>query len=160
MELTILDVDFDDPVHCAGIVSVLNSYASDPVGGGKPLSEDVQKRLVPALRTHPTALVLLAFANRQPAGLAICFFGLSTFQARALLNVHDLAVMPEFRGKGIGRGLLDAIEARAIQRQCCKITLEVQDDNEPALGLYRSFGFGDVVYGDSASTRFLSKRLS
>jgi ribosomal protein S18 acetylase RimI-like enzyme len=159
MELEIHEIDYSDPVHCEGIVNVLNSYASDPIGGGEPLSEDVQERLVSVLRKHPTALVLLAFTERMPIGVAICFFGLSTFQAQRLLNVHDLAVLPEYRGKGVGRALLDAVEARAIRNACCKITLEVQDDNRQALGLYRNFGFGDFVVGTSAHTRFLSKPL-
>jgi GNAT superfamily N-acetyltransferase len=132
MELETCEADFSDPVHCAGIVEVLDSYAKDPVGGGAPLSPDARARLVPALRDHPTALVLLAFADRRPVGVAVCFFGLSTFQARPLLNIHDLAVVPESRGRGVGRALLE---------------------------LYESFGFGDFVVGDSAPTRFLAKPL-
>ena len=110
MELETCEADFSDPVHCAGIVEVLDSYAKDPVGGGAPLSPDARARLVPALRDHPTALVLLAFADRRPVGVAVCFFGLSTFQARPLLNIHDLAVVPESRGRGVGRALLEAAQ--------------------------------------------------
>jgi ribosomal protein S18 acetylase RimI-like enzyme len=159
MELETCEADFSDPVHCAGIVEVLDSYAKDPVGGGAPLSPDARARLVPALRDHPTALVLLAFADRRPVGVAVCFFGLSTFQARPLLNIHDLAVVPESRGRGVGRALLEAAQDRARRRRCCKLTLEVQDNNQRARALYESFGFGDFVVGDSAPTRFLAKPL-
>jgi len=159
MELEILDTDFNDPAHCAGIVDVLDSYASDPVGGGKPLSRDVRERLVAGLRDHPTALVLLAFADQRPVGVAVCFFGFSTFAARPLLNIHDLAVVPDCRGNGIGRALLSAAEAHARRRGCCKLTLEVQDDNRRARALYESFGFADFIVGNSAPTRFLSKPL-
>jgi len=158
-KLEIDAADFANPAHAAAIVEVLDSYASDRVGGGKPLAADVRERLVPALREHPTALVLLAFAGGRAVGVAVCFFGFSTFQARPLLNVHDLAVVPEHRGEGIGRALLEAAEARALSRGCCKLTLEVQDDNAPARTLYQRFGFEDVVYGDSATTRFLAKPL-
>ena len=158
MRLEIHEADFADPAHSAGFLEVLNSYASDPIGGGAPLSADVRRRLVPALRDHPTALVLLAFADRRPVGLAVCFLGFSTFQARPLLNVHDLAVLPELRGNGIGRALLAAAQARAVARGCCKLTLEVQDANIRARGLYASFGFSDFVVG-SSPTRFLSKAL-
>jgi ribosomal protein S18 acetylase RimI-like enzyme len=159
MELEICEADFSDPSHCAGIVEVLDSYASDPVGGGKPLSPEVRARLAPALRDHPSALVLLAFSDRRPVGIAVGFFGLSTFQARPLLNIHDLAVVPECRGRGVGRALLEAAEARALGRACCKLTLEVQDDNRRARALYESFGFADFAIGDSAPTRFLTKPL-
>jgi ribosomal protein S18 acetylase RimI-like enzyme len=156
----IVEADFADPAHCAGIVEVLNSYAADPVGGGKPLASEVRERLAPALRDHPSALVLLALVGDRPAGVAICFFGFSTFQARPLLNIHDLAVVPQHRGRGIGRGLLAAAEDRAISHGCCKLTLEVQDDNSRARALYESFGFSDFVVGESATlTRFLTKPL-
>jgi GNAT superfamily N-acetyltransferase len=158
MQLTIHEADFTNPTHCAGIVDVLNSYATDPVGGGKPLTPDVRARLVPALQEHPTALVLLAFAEQRAVGVAVCFFGFSTFQARPLLNIHDLAVVPEHRGKGIGRALLNAAEAQARRRGCGKLTLEVQDANQRARALYASFGFADFVVNHSA-TRFLSKPL-
>ncbi len=160
MQIEICEASFGDAAHCAGIVDVLDSYAADPVGGGVPLSAEVRARLIAGLRRVPTALVLIAFAADRPVGIAICFFGFSTFQARPLLNIHDLAVLPEYRGKGIGRRLLGAVEEHALQRGCCKLTLEVQDDNQPARGLYHAFGFTDFVVGDSAVTRFLAKPLS
>jgi ribosomal protein S18 acetylase RimI-like enzyme len=158
VEPEIFEADFADAAHCAAIVAVLDSYASDPLGGGKPLAADVRQRLVPALGAHPTALVLLAFTGQRPVGIAVCFFGFSTFQAHPLLNIHDLAVVPEHRGRGIGLALLAAAEERARARQCCKLTLEVQDENARARALYTSFGFEDFVVAGSA-TRFLGKPL-
>jgi ribosomal protein S18 acetylase RimI-like enzyme len=111
------------------------------------------------LREHSGALVLLAFADAEIVGVAVCFFGLSTFRAKPLLNVHDLAVLPQYRGMGIGRALLQAAEDRARRNACCKLTLEVQDDNTRARALYRRFGFGDFALGEPASTRFLAKDL-
>jgi ribosomal protein S18 acetylase RimI-like enzyme len=159
MEIEIVDADFEDAAHRAGIVEVLDSYAADPVGGGTPLRAEVRERLVSALRDHPTTLALLALSDGRPIGVAVCFLGLSTFQARPLLNIHDLAVLPKYRGRGAGRALLAAAEDRARRRGCCKLTLEVQDDNGRALGLYRSFGFSDFIVGESGPTRFLAKAL-
>jgi ribosomal protein S18 acetylase RimI-like enzyme len=158
--LEIREADLNNAADAAGIVAVLDSYASDPVGGGEPLDDDVRERLVPALREQPNTLALLARDGNAPVGLAVCFFGFSTFRASPLLNVHDLAVIPDYRGRGIGRALLKEVETRARDRGCCKLTLEVQDDNLTARGLYDSFGFGDVVYGQSGPTQFLSKPLS
>jgi ribosomal protein S18 acetylase RimI-like enzyme len=159
MQLRIRQANFADPRDGTGIVTVLDSYAADPVGGGQPLSRDVRERLVPALRDHPTARVFLAFAADEPVGVAVCFLGLSTFRARPLLNIHDLAVVPQHRGKGIGRALLRAAEDHARLEGCCKLTLEVQDDNTLARTLYQRFGFEDFVVGNSATTRFLAKPL-
>ena len=159
MDLHIHQANLGDARDSAGIVEILNSYASDPKGGGKPLPADVKDRLIEVLREHPTTLVLLAVAEGKPVGVAVCFFGVSTFKARPLVNIHDLAVLPGYRGRGVGRALLGAVEEHARKRGCCKLTLEVQDDNAPARTLYQRFGFDNVVYGDSAATRFLAKPL-
>ena len=139
MTLQVRTADLDTAADGAAIVEVLDSYASDPRGGGVPLADDARARLLPGLRAHPTTLVLLAFKDSRPVGLAIGFFGFSSFEARPLLNIHDLAVSRS--GPGVGRALLTAAESIAGARGCCRLTLEVQDDNLPARTLYERFGF-------------------
>jgi ribosomal protein S18 acetylase RimI-like enzyme len=151
--------DLSDPRDADAIVHLLDAYARDPRGGGSPLSAAVRARLAPGLRALPTARAWLAFDGPGPVGVCVAFVGFSTFQARPLLNIHDLAVLPEARGAGIGRALLAAAEAHARASGCCKLTLEVQEDNAPARHLYERFGFRDVTYGDSGPTRFLGKVL-
>ena len=158
MTHTIREADLANADDCSAIVDVINSYARDEMGGGEALSPDVQARIPAGLREHPTTFVLLAFAGDRPVGVAVCFFGFSTFAARPLLNIHDLAVVPGMRGKGIGRSLLEAAEAKAVSRGCCKLTLEVRDDNR-ARGLYERYGFVDFIVGRSTPTRFLCKPL-
>ena len=72
---------------------------------------------------------------------------------------HDLAVVPEYRARGVGGALLRECENRAPRAGCCKLTLEVQDNNLRARSLYERFGFEDFVVAGSAFTRFLSKSL-
>jgi len=158
--LEVRRADLVDPQDAAAIVRVLDSYATDPRGGGVPLTGDVRARLVEGLRRHPTTLVWLAFQGAEAVGICVAFTGFSTFHARSLLNIHDLAVLPGRRGGGIGRALLTAAEQHARDGGYCKLTLEVQDDNSPALQLYERFGFRNVVYGSSGPTRFLSKPLA
>jgi len=157
---TIRLADLADAGDAAALVEVLDSYASDPRGGGQPLSADVRSRLAAGLRAHPTSRAWLALEDDTPIGLCVAFVGFSTFQARPLLNVHDLAVVPARRGTGVGRALLTAAQAHARELGCCKLTLEVQDDNTPARHLYDRFGFREVVYGDSGPTRFLAKPIA
>ena len=159
MDVQIIDADLTNPAHRAGIVDVLNAYACDPAGGAEPLSAEVRQQLVRGLEAHPTSVVLLAIADQRPIGIAVCFLGFSTFRARPLLNIHDLAVLRQWRGRGVGRALLGGAQERARRRGCCRLTLEVQDDNRPALALYRQFGFDHFVVGQSAPTRFLVKPL-
>lgn len=157
--IEVREADLDDAVHAAGVLDVIDSYARDPMGGGDGLAAAVRDELVEGLRRHPTTLVFLAFSENAPIGVAVCFLGFSTFHAKPLLNIHDLAVLPEWRGQGVGRALLAAAERRARSEGCCKLTLEVLDDNAPARGLYASFGFADDVFGGATSMRFLTKVL-
>ena len=158
--MEIIRADLENPAHCEGFLSVLASYAEDPMGASRPLPGAVHERVVSGLRAHPTTELLLAVEDERTVGIAVCFVGFSTFRARPLLNVHDLAVLPKFRGQGIGRRLLAAAEERACALDCCKLTLEVLEHNERARGLYASFGFGDFAPG-AAETRtlFLEKML-
>lgn len=158
--LHVVLADLADPAHAAAVVEMLDLYSRDAKGAGQPLPEEVRARLVPGLRAHPTTVVMLAFQGERAVGVAVCFVGFSTFAARPLLNVHDLAVAPDCRGAGVGFALLDAAEAEARRRGCAKLTLEVQDDNQPARRLYARFGFTDFTIGGvDLPTRFLSKRL-
>lgn len=160
MKVEIAEADLSNPEHARGLVDVLDSYARGPAGGARPLRDSVRERLVPELAAQANALILLALFQGRPIGTAVCFIGFSTFAARRLLNIHDLAVLPEFRGVGIGHRLLDAAESRARQLGCCKLTLEVREDNERARSLYENVGFGDFAPGaDPVPTFFLEKRL-
>lgn len=142
------------------LLMLIDAYASDPMGDGRGLSAEARACLIPALRGLPGAFVLLARADRAPVGVAVCFAGFSTFRARGLFNVHDLAVLPAWRGQGIGRRLLRAVEDEASSRGYCKVTLEVRADN-PAQGLYRRLGYGAGSNGDRAvQYLFLERRLS
>jgi GNAT superfamily N-acetyltransferase len=160
MSIEIHQANLADSRDAEALLDVLDSYARDPMGGGVALGPDVRRRLVPALREQAHALVLLAREAQRPIGLATCFFGFSTFAARPLLNVHDLAVLPEFRGRGVGRALLAAVEEHARARGCAKLTLEVREDNARARGLYEQCGFRDFeLAGQRIRTHFLGKVL-
>jgi ribosomal protein S18 acetylase RimI-like enzyme len=154
MNLRIRPADLADAADAHSIGVMLNAYAIEPVGGGKPLPPDVRERLVPALMDIPSVAVFLAFADDAPIGIAVCFVGFSTFRARPLLNIHDLAVLPEYRGRGAGRALLQAAEDHARREGCCRLTLEVLESNAGARALYRRFGFDDSMF-----SRFLIKPL-
>ena len=111
------------------------------MGNGGPLPPEVLERLIPGLKNHPTTLIFLAYKNQQAVGLATCFRGFSTFAARPLINIHDLVVLPDHRGMGIGRRLLAAVEQKARETGCCKVTLEVQENNTKARHTYEQAGF-------------------
>ncbi|WP_025897234.1 GNAT family N-acetyltransferase [Sneathiella glossodoripedis] len=139
--ITSSTVDYEDPVQSAEMMALLQAYALDPMGGGKPLDEQVIERLPIELSKRPHAFSILVYVDGEAAGLANCFEGFSTFACAPLVNIHDLVVLPKFRGLGLSLKLLDAVEEHAIARDCCKITLEVLSENEPAKQAYLKFGF-------------------
>jgi ribosomal protein S18 acetylase RimI-like enzyme len=159
-KITVIEANLADPCHQEAIVEMLNAYARDPMGTGQELSAEVRTRLIPGLQQHPTTLVWLAFHGSTPVGIAVCFQGFSTFAARPLLNIHDLAVHPEYRGRSVGRQLLEQVEMKGRALGCCKLTLEVREDNHRAQRLYQNVGFSDVGFAHGAVRNwFLEKRL-
>ena len=160
MPLDIVEADLSRPDHQEAVVAMIDAYASDPMGNGKRLTEDVRAALVPGLRKVPTSLVFLAYLGGNPVGIAACFHGFSTFAARPLINIHDLAVLPGHRGHGVGRRLLEAVEQKARSLGCCKVTLEVAENNRRARRIYEAAGFRQTVYADGAGgALFFSKPL-
>jgi GNAT superfamily N-acetyltransferase len=158
--VTVLEAELDRPEHQRAVVDLLDWYAKDPMGNGRPLSDEVKKALLPGLRAHPTSLIFIAYQGEEPVGIAVCFRGFSTFAARPLVNIHDLAVLPDRRGRGIGRLLLQAVERKARSLGCCKLTLEVQEGNRRARAVYEAAGFSRSVYEEEAGPAlFLSKPL-
>ncbi len=159
-QVSVTEADLSRPEHQEATVHLLNAYAMDPMGDGKPLSETARRDVISGLREHPTTLVFLAYRGSEPVGLAICFRGFSTFAARPLVNISDYFVFPEHRGIGIGRRLLSAIEQRARELGCCRLTLEVQENNHHAKRVYSAAGFSRAVYvPEAGGSLYLSKPL-
>lgn len=140
-ETIVVDADLDCSVHCDGLIAVLNDYARLPNIAGRPLPAEVTAVLPERLREQPGRVVFLATQADRVVGVAVCFLGFSTFVGRPLLNIHDLAVLGECRGQGIGTILLDAVDTRARELGCCRVTLEVVEDNPGAKRLYERSGF-------------------
>jgi ribosomal protein S18 acetylase RimI-like enzyme len=153
----IIEADLADESHGRAIVELLDAYAREEIGQGAPLSDEVRAALPARLRGHPTTRVFLALKDGQAVGVAVCFVGFSTFRAKPLINIHDLAVAPSHRGRGVGGALLDHVAEAARAAGYCAVTLEVRRDND-ARRLYERAGF---QWGDDRPTaqRFMVKRL-
>ena len=139
--ISVVLADLAKPDHQAAIIDLLDMYCQDPFGDSCPLPEQTRSDLIPGLVNHGGARIFLAYDDKKSVGLAICLIGFSTFQAKPLLNIHDVAVVPEARGQGIGRQLFAAIEEDAREMGCCRLTLEVRSDNRQAQALYKAVGF-------------------
>jgi GNAT superfamily N-acetyltransferase len=86
------------------------------------------------------AEVIIAYWEKQPVGFALFFHNFSTFLALPGVYLEDLFVIPEMRGRGIGRALLARLAAIAGERRCGRLEWSVLDWNEPAIRFYKSLG--------------------
>lgn len=160
-KVDIRKADLSSASDSDAIIHLLSSYACDPMGGSEDLPTFCKQNLVQKLAKIPYAHVLLCFVDQAPAGIAICFEGFSTFACAPLLNIHDFAVHPSFRGRGLSQRLLDAVESLAREKHCCKITLEVLEGNTAAQAAYRRHGFAAYELDPSkGKALFWQKKIS
>ena len=86
------------------------------------------------------AEVLFALEEGREVGFALFFHNFSTFLGRAGLYLEDLYVLPEYRGKGCGKALLQQLGRIALERGCGRLEWWCLDWNSPSIEFYRSLG--------------------
>ncbi len=73
-------------------------------------------------------------------GFALYFYNFSTFVGRKGLYLEDLFVLPEKRGLGYGKALLQHLARIAVEQNCGRMEWICLDWNEPSLRFYSSVG--------------------
>ena len=89
---------------------------------------------------NPRVFCDIAEWDGEPVGFALWFYSFSTFIGRHGIYLEDLFVIPEMRGKGIGKALLRHLARRCRAEKLGRLEWWVLDWNEPAIGFYRSLG--------------------
>jgi len=89
----------------------------------------------------PYAHFLVALEDDRVVGYAIA----QHLPGNDVADVHNIAVIEEYRGKGVGSSLLDQLIVWCEARQPDAIMLEVRADNEAAQSLYVSRGFHAIA---------------
>ena len=154
MNITILKADFSSKKQRDEITLLLNSYAKDPMGGGKPLEKYVIENIANELSRIPHAFSVIAYVNDKAAGLINCFELFSTFSCKPLINIHDVIVLEEYRGRRLSHEMLKKVEDIANEKGCCKLTLEVLSNNNIAKSSYKKFGFSAYELNPAAGQAF------
>ncbi|XP_072301669.1 diamine acetyltransferase 2b isoform X1 [Eucyclogobius newberryi] len=85
-------------------------------------------------------------------GYALYFFTYSTWKGPTVF-LEDLYVMPEFRGNGVGKGLMSKVAKVAKEKRCVRLQLAVLDWNSPARDFYAAKGAQDLT--DSEGWHFI-----
>ena len=86
------------------------------------------------------AEVIFAVLEGKEVGFALFFHNFSTFLGRAGLYLEDLFVLPEVRGRGVGKAILKHLAALAVERRGGRLEWWCLDWNEPSIAFYRSLG--------------------
>ncbi len=86
------------------------------------------------------AEVLFALSDGKEVGFALFFHNFSTFLGRAGIYLEDLFVLPAYRGKGFGKGLLRELAGIACERGCGRLEWVCLDWNRPSIDFYLSLG--------------------
>lgn len=86
------------------------------------------------------AEVIFALDNGKEVGFALFFHTFSTFFGRAGIWLEDLFVLPEYRGRGYGKGLLKQLAKIAVERGCGRLEWSCLDWNQPSIDFYLSLG--------------------
>ena len=160
MSMEIILADYNDPSHARDIVYLLNDYAMDIMGGGKPLPGEVTDNLCMELAKRPGAFSLICYVDNTAVGLVNCLESFSSFNCKPVINIHDITIVEAFRGLGISKALLQRVEEIARQQGACKLTLEVMDDNIIAKTAYKKFGFTDYTLDNmSGPALFWEKKI-
>jgi GNAT superfamily N-acetyltransferase len=72
------------------------------------------------------------------AGYAVIAMSYSTWLARYSLNMEDLYLLPDYRGRGAGKAMLQYLAQVALDRQCSRIEWNALEWDKSAKDFYRS----------------------
>lgn len=86
------------------------------------------------------AEVLFVCEGDREVGFALFFHNFSTFLGRAGIYLEDLFVLPEYRGRGYGKGLLKKLAEITVDRGCGRLEWSCLDWNKPSIDFYLSLG--------------------
>jgi len=103
----------------------------------KATEADLQRVLFGA---RPYAEAIIAEDSGAPLGFALFFHNFSTWEGKPGIYLEDLYVMPEARGRGVGKALLARLAALAVERDCARLEWSVLDWNAQAIAFYRALG--------------------
>lgn len=137
----------------AAILAVLNAHVHDLHVAAEPRlyrptdSEEVEAWLRETLGAGRSE-GLIAFENDEPLGQVIFskveHAGHALVHPHAYLMVDQIAVVPGFRRRGVGRALMEAVAERARALGLTQVQLDVRVHNDGARAFYESLGFGEV----------------
>ena len=103
---------------------------------------DRELATLPGDYAAPAGCVLLAHVGQTPAG---CVALRPLAANKAMCEMKRLYVMPDHRGRGAGRLLVQAVVARAVDMGYKSMRLDTIADMHAAIALYKALGFREIA---------------
>jgi GNAT superfamily N-acetyltransferase len=126
----------------AGAVAALMRGFRDWWGYDEPSDAEMGDRVARLLRSGEAEFLLAARAGRtEPEGVAQLRYRYGVWLGAEDCWLEDLFVEDDARGSGLGRALVEGAIARARERGCRRVELDVNEANPAALALYEGLGF-------------------
>ncbi len=88
---------------------------------------------------NPLFTANLIYLNNELAGFSLWYYRFSTWKGRRFY-LEDLYIKEAYRGKGLGRKLIDEAIEEAKRMKCTGMMWQVLDWNQPAIDFYNSLG--------------------
>lgn len=137
MEIEILQAEYRDLDQLADLLVELFTLEND-------FCPDREKQLhgLRLILDNPALGRLFVLRDQDlVAGMANLLITVSTAEGCRVAVLEDVIIGNEYRGKGLGRRLVEHVLAWAKTDGMTRITLLADRDNKAALGFYRKLGF-------------------
>ena len=144
----------DDIPEILALIRELAEYEREPESAVARAEDLLRDGFTEPNRFH----CLMAEEQGLVAGFALYFYNYSTWRGHSGIYLEDLFVRLEHRGKGIGKALLGAVAAVAMEEGCPRLEWAVLDWNKPAIDFYESVGA--VALTEWTTMRVSGKALS
>jgi ribosomal protein S18 acetylase RimI-like enzyme len=138
------------PDDAPAVVGLLIAFR-DWMGRNGPADGAMEAAVARVVEEPSSEFLIGRGAAGEPAGLAQVRYRWSVWTNAEDCWLEDLFVIEAARREGLGAALMEAVIERARARGCRRVELDVDADNDPALALYRRFGFSNESKGPAGT---------
>jgi len=128
------------PADVPAILDLIHALAEYEKARPEDVAANAANLRAALFSAPPAAEALLACRDGEAVGFALFFHNFSTWRGRRGLYLEDLFVVPEMRGRGVGKALLQSLAGIARERNCARMEWAVLDWNRPAIDFYLGLG--------------------
>lgn len=137
----------EDAAPLARMLHDFNTEFGDPTPG----PEVLERRVAAYVDDGRKVFLLGGLEGDEPLGFAQVSFNPSIWSDEPVGLLEELYVVPDRRGEGVGRELMEAVLALARERGAAGMEVVTGESDTAARGLYESVGFRNGIEGDDDS---------